>query len=271
VRLATWNIAPAQLLVSGLNSAPLDEPINLQQGTPHQCTTWLLDGEVDVALLPTLRVLQHASDLAVIPGIGLASTETYPYAQLLIKTQLDAIKTVGFDPYYVQETLLARLLLEEHFNAGVSFTPYKATDLASAPTDAILLVGPEATQLSPEAFALNLGQEWFELTAFPMVWGLFATRADTLATTQSQWLQHAIAAQSARAKRNAWLKNWPLSPEEETFIQDHLRISLDPEVEAGLDAWVYHLFIRGVLDDMPELPFLLPPSGAQPQAGHHHE
>lgn len=246
MRIALWNAPLARELAAVLDAAHLGEPVHLEVGTPHECTAWLKAGTVDVALVPTLSVIQDPEAFSVIPGACLATGPTFGYAKLALYTGLDAVQTVRVDPRYAQEVVLTRILLAEHYNRSVEFVAQLNPADQPATHNGVLLVG-EAAAGAPEE-ALNLSREWFELTTFPMVWGVFAGF---------------LSAEQAQALRDA-LRDAPQHPD---WPAADVQVHLDDAAEAGLDAWVHYLFMRGITEDMPQLPYIpLPATAPDPDA-----
>ncbi len=244
MRIATWDLPFTRQLVSALDPHGLGTSIQIEVGLPHECATWLKAGTVDVALVPTLSVIQDSESFPVIPGVCLASGPVFSYARLLLHTSLDTVKTLRVDPRYAQEIVLTRLLLTEHYGRSAEFVA-QANPASEPPAhDGVLLVGSAATTAPEEA--LNLGLEWYELTTFPMVWGVFAGL---------------VSADHALALREALLDaaHYP------SLQTDDLQVILNDEAEAGLDALVHYLFMRGFTGDMPSIPYI-PLPGPNPSS-----
>ncbi|HYE94708.1 MAG TPA: MqnA/MqnD/SBP family protein [Rubricoccaceae bacterium] len=232
MRLFVWPVDAARALARAWAPAQVERV----EGAPHEALAALLRGEVDLALVPTLDALRAADDLALVPGVGLVGGSS-PAARLVVGGALDALQTVAFDPRLAQEALLTQVVLREHYDARPSFLPADpAASLADLLTRAdAALVRPDRVGETDGALVLDLGQEWLDLTARPMVWGLVAARAG------------ALGAKEARALRAAARRAVP--PTEGAFV-------LDGYALGGLDAFADYLYAHGSLDDLPELPFV---------------
>lgn len=244
MRLATWPVSPAQALASVLKGAgPVTEVVAV---APYEARAALEEGRADLALVPTLDALRDLDGLALVPGVALAGT-TGPTRALVVGSALDAIRTIGFDPRFGQDALLAQILLKEHYGGTPAFRPADP----GAPLDA-LLADNDAVLADPEAdlagrLVLDLGQEWVELTLRPMVWGLVAARAGTL------------PADAARALRDAALA---ASPPEAALLDGEraYQFTLDGYAMDGLDEFANHLYYHGALAALPDLPFVAIPA-----------
>jgi predicted solute-binding protein len=241
-RLAVWPEGPSRALALALGARV--EPFFTE---PHEARAALDEGLVDLALLPTLEVLRAHDGLALVPGVALAG-ERSPRRTLISAAPLDAIRTVGFDPRDAQEALVAQLVLREHYGLEPVFG---LADLAESPeellaaSDAALV--PTGSPVPGGAYALDLGQEWTDLTLRPMVWGLLAARAGTLEPREA----HEIA----EVVRTA--------PPAGALYVDGVgvyQLTLDGYAADGLDQLAEFWFATGTLSEIPNLPFLPPPA-----------
>ncbi len=240
---------PSDLLALGLERAGA----NVERYAESDLTGRLLGGTADAALLPPLSVLRRADDLAVYPAVALSAWD-YPYARLLLKGDLSApLRSVAFDPRFVQEVMLARTLLREHYGLSPQFAPVEApTRAALGANDAVLLVGDHVPTLAHDALAMDLGQEWYELSNYPLMLGLFCTRHGDASIETLLLLRR--AARLAEALRPAWLQALEMPPDLHAFYADSLRFRFDDLAAAGLTEFTDLLFQQGVLDDLPALP-----------------
>ena len=244
MRFAVWPVAPARALGEALRGVgPVTEVVTV---APYEAAAALREGRADLALVPTLDVLRDPDAFAVVPGVGLVG-ERCPTVRLVVAGPLDAVKTVAFDPRYGQEVLLTQLLLREHYGAAPSFAPADSgLPLAErlAGRDAALVPVSDVAE-GEGLVVLDLGQEWTDLTLRPMVWGLVAARAGTLDADVAAALAEAAAAAPPADVTD-----------EETR---HYQLTLDGYAHAGLDELVNHLYYHRVLDDLPAIPFVVPP------------
>lgn len=261
LRLAIWDLPPADFLAAGVASGAVSQAVVVERAAPAVCRRRLEEGAADVALVPTLHLLRDPGAFDLVPGAAL-STWRYPFARLLMRSALQTPPaTLAFDPVHEQEILVAAIVLKEHYGATPTLVPRPDTTrdaLAAAPEDAVLLVGPEVPTLQADRLAMDLGQEWFELTHYPMPWGLFATRREA-GREDVVRLVRALA-RTAEAQRGVWAQARETSPSLHAFYTDDLRVRFDDLVTAGLTAYVDYLFYLGVLSEQPDFRFVQPPA-----------
>jgi predicted solute-binding protein len=260
--LAVWNAAVADAAVSGLASAADRDRWDLRHLRPEACAAAVLKEQVDVALVPTTMALQGAEGFDVIPGVAVSSWK-YPFARILLREGLrgPGAPTLACDRRAVLEQFAARVALREHYSIDPELAPY------DAPTPGQLLDGDESAALltSTDLHALpdtgrredgglvmDLGQEWFELTGYPMVWGLFVAREDTLDPERTAALRDRL--QASVEHRPAWVEQ-AQHPALEAFFREDLRLRYDDLVVASLTELKHYLFYESVLDDVPAFTF----------------
>ncbi len=254
MKLAVWNTPPGEFFVSGITSGAAGAPIEIVRLRPEVCAARLLEGKVDVALLPTMLALQGADGFEFVPDVALSAWK-YPFARIVLKRGLrEAPQAVAYDRRAVQERQLAQIVLHEHYRFDPSFDPreHPATEeLLGA--DAALLVGSDVPTLKTEYLTLDLGREWYELTNYPMVWGLLTARKEQLTPTDTRALRHAVRA--AEQQRAVWVRSREMPERLHEFFSEDLRLRFDDLVTASLTTLKEHLFYYDVLDDLPSLSF----------------
>jgi hypothetical protein len=255
--LAIWNTPPAEFLISGLTSGAVEHDFAIKQYRPEVCAARLVEGSVDVALLPTMLALQARDAVDIVPSVGLVSWK-YPFARLAWKGGLhDFPDTIAYDRRVAQERLVTRVILNEHYGIDPAFVPYEdATPqrLLTTDEDAALLTGPDVPTLQVDTYAMDIGQQWYELTNYPMVWGLFVARRDQLTDDVIETLID--GAMASDEHRDVWAKARETSPTLHDFYRDSVRTGLDKLAIASLTELRKYLFYYDATDDIPDVPFV---------------
>lgn len=254
LRIALPDSMTADLLASGLAQGPDRAAVEVVRVPEASAVALLAAERADVALVPTLTVLRHTELFDVLPPVAVSSWG-YPYARVFLRGDLGRpIQTLAFDPRAQQEVLLARLILKEHYGQTPGFVPLPAPDLAALEAhDAVLLTGPDVPTLTAPGLSFDLGQEWYELSNYPMVWGLFAARHGAGTSEMRRVLRRGVAA--AEARRPMWLRSHEMPESLHAFYAEDLRYRLDDLALAGLSELGELLFEQGSLDEVPTVPF----------------
>lgn len=260
MQIAVWNIPPADLMASGFHSGAFKDRVDIHRAEIYECERLLREGAADVALLPTISILKNPDDFEVLPAVALSSW-SYPFARLSIDHGLEEpIKTVAFDPRYEQERIMADIMLREHYKIIADFVPYpEATkeDLLDADSDARLWVGPNVPMFSAGELILDVGQEWYELAQYPMVWGLFATLEGRSTPGLIRTVRDGVRA--SEEQRPVWIRAQETSADLHEFYHDDLRLRLDDLVAASLTELKQLLFFYEMVDEVRDIPFAFLP------------
>lgn len=257
MNLAIWDYPPAEFLASGFTSGAVQNPFQIKRYRPEECAALLIEDEVDVALLPTGLALQASNAIDVVPSVGLVSW-AYPYARLVWSGGLhDFPNTVAYDRRVAQERIVSRIILHEHYQIDPTFVPYEdhsPRELLETDEDASLLVGPRVPSFQTEGFMMDVGREWYELTNYPMVWGLYVTKRDR---ATDEVIEALIAsAEAAEENRDVWIQAQETTAALNEFYREDLRTALDKLAIASLTEFRKYLFYYDVTDDIPDLPLV---------------
>ncbi|MFW5955711.1 MAG: MqnA/MqnD/SBP family protein, partial [Rhodothermales bacterium] len=155
-------------------------------------------------------------------------------------------KTIGHDPRFQQEAVIARIILKEHYGMVPTFEEGFADN-----QDGRLILDKAFDSLDA-GLSMDLGQEWFELSGYPMLWGVFATRKGEADDSVIRQMQSIV--RTSEAKQAARLQTEDIASEMLEFFSDHLRMRFDDLAIAGLTEFRQYLFYSGVLDEVTELP-----------------
>jgi predicted solute-binding protein len=192
-----------------------------------------------------------------VPAVALSSWR-YPFARLAIEHDLDSkVRVVAHNPDFEQERFLSDIVLREHYRMEPEFmacVDAVPEELLDADADARLLVGSDVPTMSLGGHVLDMGQEWFELTGYPMTWGLFAARKGELDASRIRAIRDAVLA-SERQKR-VWLRARETSEPLYAFYADELRFRLDDLCVAGLTELRQYLFYYEEAEEVRDIPFV---------------
>lgn len=256
VRLAIWDMLPAEFFVAGLvtGTARLPVAFEVERCPASEALQRLCNEHVDVALVPTLDVLLHNDKVDALPAVALSSWK-HPYARIVLRQGFTQISSLALDPCYAQEAFIAQVILQEHYGQTPQPIAYEGAtrdELLSGEEDACLLVGQDVPTLQPGALTLDLGQEWYELANYPMVWGLFAVRKGEGNPLLVKALRQ--LARAAEAQREVWAQTREMPPELYEYFLENLRLRFDDLAMASLTAFREYLFYFQITDEVPNLP-----------------
>ncbi len=149
---------------------------------PAECADRLAAGRADLGIVPAFELLRQ--DLTILHGAGIACRGAVRSILLISRRPLGEIRTLAADSSSRTSVQLARVILERRYGVSPaihSLPPDLETMLHSA--DAALLIGDPALRIHTIhlPYALyDLGEEWVEMTGLPMVFAVWAGRADII-------------------------------------------------------------------------------------------
>lgn len=177
VRVGVVEYLNARPLVCDLPELAPDADLVLD--VPSALADALAVGELDVALVPAIEYFR-AGTYTVIPDIAIASRGPVLSVTLFSRVPLAGVRRLALDTGSRTSAALAEMVLLARYGVQPELVPLHADAPAEeADADAVLLIGDRAMRacLPGFAHAFDLGQEWHEWTALPMVYALWAVRA----------------------------------------------------------------------------------------------
>ena len=218
----------------------------------ERCEQLVLAGMVDVALVSAIPVFLHEDDLDVYSASAVSSWK-FPFATIQSNSNLgDPITRVEYKPEDRWYAVIAKVVLNEHYQQSPSFVESESPSI-DQPESAMIVVEDKPGKHATSGMALDLGQEWFELTGYPMVWGLFACSKGTLLQRTNDALRDATAIFKARNDSNG---NEPLDESLEEFYSENIRVGYDDLVTASLTELSQFLFFYNVVDQPVTVPVI---------------
>ena len=256
ITLALWDEAVLDYFARA--AFELSEKIELQtiRAPRRECRDLVVNTSVDVALLPTFEALKERELFDVVSAVAVSSWDN-PFVKIRVKNEgAGEINSVAINPYYTQEALIARILLKEHYNAEPTFHPSlnaSVVELQNADEDASLLVSSNTTDIKDPARMFDVGRDWFELTHYPMLWGVFVMNRGTARDEAINTLR--TIAQYTELYSKAWADDSDLTNAFKTFYVEGIRYRLDDLAVAGLTSLQDYLYYNNALEDMGPLSF----------------
>ena len=176
-------------MVSYLNTAPLVWGMlrgeqrglfELERAIPSECADRLRDGRADIGIVPSVEL--NRQKLEIIRGTGIACRGPVRSIFLISKLPFGEIRSLATDASSRTSVALSRIVLARKYGVEPqlrSQPPHLGSMLEQS--DAALIIGDAALVLDPADLpfhVLDLGAEWVEMTGLPMVFAVWAARAE---------------------------------------------------------------------------------------------
>ncbi len=229
--------------------ASFGSAVTVTRMDPEDCAKSLASGASEVALIPTLTALKNGDVFDVLPSFAVSSWG-YPFARITLPEGLNNLTPVLDVPAsHPQEAFIASVILQEHYGVRVQTildsAEQKEDSSAGSTSKQALVVGEAAQALS----GLDLGQEWYELTNYPMVWGVFAT----LKGNANPHLIRGMADAAAVAERVRQEGLIDMDDNTAEFFGADLRFRFDDLATASITELTQYLFFYQGNDEIDEL------------------
>lgn len=165
IKISAVSYTNTKPFIYGIEQSAVLEQIELSLDIPTDCAAKLIDGQVDVGLIPVAAIPQ-VPNAHIIADYCIGSVGAVNSVFIFSKIPVAEIKSVRLDSHSRTSNNLAKVLLKFHFKQTVSYT----TD-PGAETDAIVLIGDRTFGKKEEfAYAYDMGEEWMNFTGLPFVY-----------------------------------------------------------------------------------------------------
>jgi len=266
--------------ISYLNTAPLmwdfehadaaseaRSSFDISYTIPSQCAASLRAGSADIGIIPA-AAYTSIPDLAILPGVAIASRRAVRSILLVSKLPLEKIRTVALDTSSMTSVALIKILFAKWWGGGRTFTAM-APDIEPMLTtnDAALVIGDPALKVDRSQYrTYDLAEEWIRLTGKPFVFAFWAIRQaalnDTprnldLATVFQDSRDHGLLPDSLGRMAREWAPRLGLSQEEvKKYLTENIHYWLDAECLEGMKLFYQYAQECGALPPPPQLSFL---------------
>ncbi len=158
-----------------LNAQPLLIPLlelsekgnfKVIQDTPSSLADSLIQGKLDLAMIPSIEFLKNVDQFKLFPNISISSKGPVGTVLLITQKPLSKIKTVGLDSRSRTSVTLLRLLFQSRFSKDVKFNSCYPEEKDFFNYDAMLVIGDQAFKLIKNSNyeVFDLSEEWYKKT-----------------------------------------------------------------------------------------------------------
>ena len=231
-------------------------------GLPTALNRGVLDGDLDVSAMSSIAYARHARDLILMPVASIAAAGAVESIQLFSRVPFEEVRTAAVTPHSATSVTLLRILLGPR--AGRFQALEGRPEDALREVDGVLLIADEALRGLVEPFAphrTDLAERWRARTGRPMVFAVWAARADAARRSPealeelAALLRHAQARYAAdpEAVVRAAAARFPFPA---PFIRAYfrrLRYGFGEAERAGLARFLELARSVGELDELPVL------------------
>ncbi len=223
---------------------------DLSFAVPSECARQVAAGEADLGIVPVAEMHRNGWDW--IRGTGIAARGAVRSILLITKCDPRRIRTLATDTGSRTSVQLSRVILKHRFDCNpalIAMRPDLDTMLEAA--DAALLIGDAALRVDPGSLpnrALDLGEEWWNLTKLPMVFALWSGRAERLAALGPvrleamfrRSLSFGLSHMEEIVRRESVARGFS-EPAVREYLTRHIQFEIGPEEERGLETFLRYV------------------------------
>lgn len=175
-----------------INSLPFFQPLaekkvtfdgSLFFGTPSEINAQLENGSVDIGLISSASFIANRDRYILLTNLGIGTHRRMQSVCLYSKCQPEALdsKKIAISDVGTTSAMLLKVICKYFWKIQPQFVETNASIHTSLKAhDALLVVGDDCLSLPPSTkyTVTDLGQVWYQHTAKPFVFAVFATRCD---------------------------------------------------------------------------------------------
>jgi chorismate dehydratase len=234
---------------------------------PSQCASCLREGSADIGIIPA-AAYTNIPDLAILPGVAIASLRAVRSILLVSKVPLEKIQTVALDTSSMTSVALLKVLFAKWWGTGRTFTAMTPDiEQMLSKNDAGLVIGDPALKIDRSQYlTYDLAEAWIRLTGKPFVFAFWAVRQAALsnvprhldlAAVFQESRDHGLLPESLDRIAGEWAPRLQLGEGEvKSYLTDNIHYSLDPECLDGMKLFYRYAQECGALPSSPQLFFL---------------
>jgi chorismate dehydratase len=163
----------------GLQNTAISNEIELSLDVPSQCANKLIDGVVDIGLVP-VAVLDELNEFHVISDYCIGAEGEVGSVLLLSEVPLNEVKTVLLDCNSRTSALLVQVLANKFWNINPAWVDTDENyEKAIAGDTAGLVIGDRTFELKKKyKYAFDLSSEWKQYTNLPFVFACWTSNRE---------------------------------------------------------------------------------------------
>lgn len=217
IKISAVSYTNTKPFIYGIEHSALLERIDLSLDIPTDCAAKLIDGQVDIGLIPVAAIPQ-VPGAHIVADYCIGSVGAVNSVFIFSNVPAAEIKTLRLDSHSRTSNNLARVLLKFHFKQEVVYTTDPAVE-----TDALVLIGDRTFGKKEQfAYAYDMGQEWMNFTGLPFVYAAWVANKSIPQAFINDFNEALAAGLSKRAEL---LHELPVHPDFD--LEDYLFHKLD--------------------------------------------
>ena len=169
VRVSAVSFLNSIPMVYGLKKIMNPEYISISTDVPSECARKLIEGEVDIGLIPVVEML-NIPESKFISSFCIGATGAVDSVMIASTVPVNEIKRIYTDPHSRTSVMLARILTKEFWKTEPEWCDVKEPvkpDMLR-PGEAAVVIGDKAFGFASR-YRYDLAEVWYKFTGLPFV------------------------------------------------------------------------------------------------------
>ncbi len=179
IRVGAVSYLNTKPLIYGFELGMMKDEIELTIDYPSKVARSLLDGSIDIGLVP-VAILPQMKNYQIVSDFGIACDGAVTSVCLYSKVPVDQIKAVILDYQSRTSVALAQILFKELWKVNPVFLPAPENFINQINGEtAAVVIGDRALELNNLGYQVyDLGEAWKELTGLPFVFAAWISNRE---------------------------------------------------------------------------------------------
>jgi len=230
IRISAVSYTNTKPFVYGLQHSDIIDLIDLSLDIPSDCARKLIDGQVDVGLVPVVALLD-IPDYQIISDYCIGAVAAVNSVFIFSEKPVEEIRTLRLDSQSRTSNQLAKVLLKNYWHKQPEF-------VTDGEADAFVEIGDRTFGKKDKIpYAYDLAEEWIKFTGLPFT---FAVWAANKSIPQSFIEKFNDALKFGLDHREEVIKLLPVNNDFdlEDYLYRHIDFSLDQNKKEALDKFL---------------------------------
>lgn len=236
IRVSAVSYTNSIPFVEGIKSSEeVLQQIDLSLDIPLDCARKLIDGKVDIGLIP-VAAIPFVKEPHILSDYCIGSDGPVNSVFILSNVPIEEVKVIKLDPQSRTSNNLSKILLKYHWKLSTTFVTEE-----SAEFDASVLIGDRTFGITDQyKYVYDLGTCWKEFTGLPFVfaaWVSSGKMTDQFIESFNKALKNGVDNRHSIIPQLKPIKNFDL----EDYLMNKLDFSLNADKRKAVELYLNYL------------------------------
>ena len=243
IKISVVSYLNSSPFIYGINQSDIKNEIKLSLDIPSVCADKLINGNIDVGLIPVADIFL-VKNAQVISDYCISASGKVRSVMLYSDVPLNEIKTILLDYQSRTSVQLLKILSAEYWNIDPEFkNAYEGYEVNITGSTAGLVIGDRALKLKNIfKYSYDLSEAWFELTSLPFVFACWVSNkklTDSFIESFNNALRFGVnhIDEVVSENRNEYISEVEIKK----YLNENISFSLNSEKKKGMELFFNYL------------------------------